>query len=63
MAESHMQVRPVRVIYLCDECGEEVSTTGEMHPVLPPIYIHICPNGHVFKSRKRYPRIEYNPTY
>ena len=61
MAETRTPVVPVRVDYVCEECGEVVAPTGEMHPVMPPLYIHSCPLGHIFKSPDRYPRIEYNP--
>lgn len=59
MAETRTPVTPVRIDYVCEECGEEVAPTGEMHPTIQPIYIYSCPLGHIFKSQKRYPRIEY----
>lgn len=61
MAEMRTPVVPVRVDYVCEECGEEVEYIGEMHPTFPPQYIHCCPLNHVFKSYERYPRIEYVP--
>lgn len=61
MAEKRTAVTAVRVDYVCEECGEEVSSTGEMHPTFPPKYVHSCPLGHIFKSYDRYPRIEYVP--
>lgn len=59
MAETRTPVTPVMVDYVCEECGKKVAPTGEMQPTMQPIYFYSCPLGHPFKSRSRYPRIEY----
>lgn len=61
MAEKRTPVTTVRVDYMCEECGEAVEYTGRMHPAFPPLHIHSCPLGHVFKSYDRYPWIDYRP--
>lgn len=52
-------VRPYRVQYMCDQCGEEMTCGDTAHPTSPVQSPYKCKNGHKAILRIPYPYIVY----
>jgi hypothetical protein len=63
MSESRAFVRPVRVEYRCDACGNApMEFTGQVLTTAPPLYRHKCGAcGRYANLSAQYPRIDYDP--
>jgi hypothetical protein len=60
MPERQREVLAYTIDYLCDECGEPMKQTGIALMSNPPIYPHVCKNGHTKTFRdKQYPHIDF----
>ena len=57
--EKRREMKVVQVALFCDECGEEMRSTGVMLAGHPAQYPHECKNGHVVKRGRTYPYIRY----
>lgn len=62
MAETRIEVRTIRVDYLCPNCGlDYLRPTGEFFTSLPPQYTHRCNQCQYVEAirGKTYPYIDY----
>lgn len=61
MSEQFKPLKPVKVVYMCDECKDvELHNTGSAVFVFPMKYVHSCFKcGGEFKLDKAYPYVKY----
>jgi hypothetical protein len=60
--EQVKEVKPVRRIYICDECkiGEMKFTGTRVYTTIPPLYPHICDScGYQIAFTVSYPYIDW----
>ena len=57
MAEYDVRARVIGRRYACDECGAEMVRDPSigMLPVSPPLWVHVCDNGHRANLLRTYP--------
>lgn len=61
MAKKEIAVKPVKIVYVCDDCGKgEMHFRAEVKVGRPYVCEHVCDNcGKVTTLDSNYPRIEY----
>jgi hypothetical protein len=61
MPEHRVDVKPVKVKMLCENCTMRyMKPTGLMKPMHPPLFTHRCENcGYEKDFKQKYPYIEY----